>query len=214
MNAMGLKIFGNRGVGDVFDGEGVSADFGRQVIAVEFEATAVCGEEERAMGGEEREAVVDESRPVAIDVEDVFGAFGIREGGGIEQDCVEAARVSGLGFANLEVEEFHDVHACDGADASVSETVDVHVLDGPVEIGVGEIHGLDEVGTALEGSDAQGAGVGEEVENAFIFCRFGEDMPQGTMIEKEAGVEKIREVDAEFEVAFRDDAGDGFGRGL
>ena len=75
MNAVRLKIFGNRGVGDIVDGEGVAADFGRQVIAVEFEASAVCGEVEDAVGSEEREAVMDEAWPVAVDVEDVFRAF-------------------------------------------------------------------------------------------------------------------------------------------
>lgn len=209
VDAVRLEILRRRGVGDVVDGERVAADSGGQRVAVKLESTAVRRKIEHTAGCKERKACMDEPGPISVDVEDIFGALGIGKRGRIKKDQVEAAGIAALGLASLEIQKFHDIHARDGAHTAVAKAVQMHIFDGPVKIGVGQVDGLYVVGTAFEGGDTEGARVGKKIEDAFVFGSLGQHVTQGAMVKKQPRIEKIREVDAEFEIALGDDARDG-----
>lgn len=157
-----------------------------------FEAAVVVGEVEGAVCGEALHGAADEFAMVVLYVEDASGFFGVGEGRRVAEDEVVLAVAFG--------EPCHDVGALQAV--AVGEVVEVEVALRPVEVGGREVDAGGVGGAAERGVDAGARGVAEEVQDAFAGGFRAEAFAHGAVVEEEAGVEVVVQVDEELCFAF------------
>lgn len=86
------------------------------------------------------------------------------------------------------------------------EVVVVEVAFGPLAVGLAEVYGGGLACTACNGVNGEGGGVGKQIEEAFALRPLTYHLPGGAVVEEEAGVQIVAQVDFKVEGVFLDDA--------
>src|SRR3990172_3301971 len=167
----------------------------RQGVPAHLEAAKIVREQKDPVGLEQASRRAQEPRVVALHVEGVDHGLGAREGGRIEEDEPVA---SGLALNELEA-----VGAYERV-ARAADAVEGEVLLRPVEVGVRQIHRRRRSGAALGRVDGGRPGVGEEVEETTAGGELADQVPGEALVEEEAGVEVVAQVDEEAMAALGD----------
>ena len=199
-----LEVLGDGPLGHVLDLHAVALERlhvgGKAAQVAREQADAVCGEQAR--DADEQLGVV------ALHVKGVAPhALGVGEGGRVAEDEVPA-----VARAALVADPAHDV----GLHVLVlrsRKAVALHVALGPVEVSAGEVHRGGVLGAAVGRVAAGGAGVGEQVEEALGALgglgHLAHLTTHVAVVEEDARVEALGEVDLEDEAALVDEVGAG-----
>ncbi len=197
MNTAVPEIFGDGLSSDVLDGEGAA-----QWCFIELKTARVVGEEQFPTGNKEFTAGQQQITLVAVNGEGgLFHLFGVAKGGRVANDKV--VLLAALGGINQILQAVFGKNLVLFAGA---EVVVVEIAFGPLAVGLAEVNGGGLHCAASDGVDGEGGGIGEEVEEAFGLCPLTHHLPGGPMVEEEAGVQIVAEVDFEVEVVLLDDA--------
>lgn len=127
---------------------------------------------------------------IPLDIKDI-AAFSVGEGGRVEDDDVPPTPL-----LSAALEEPEGVGA-DDLVVLAAEVIEQQVVLGPVEVGVGPIDGGRLGRAAVRAVDREGAGVGEEVEEPLALDLASDAPAQDPVVEEEARVEVVVEVDEE-----------------
>ena len=89
---------------------------------------------------------------------------------------------------------------------AAGEAVERHVALGPVEIGVGEVYGYGFLNTRICGVAGRRARIGKEVEERASLPRMlAHEAARDAVVQEDAGVEVVVEVDRKGEAALADE---------
>lgn len=176
---------------DVLDGAGC------QFFFLEDEVFFVVGEENEAFGVEEFQRCVDERGVVFLDGE--AAALVAGKGGWVDDDDVKAEI-----FAPGVAEKFEGVHFVDPV-AVKRQVVEFEVFFNPVAIGFGKVHAAGFGGSPRSRVHAEGASIGERVEDDFSGGAVLYPFAGFAVVKKKAGVQIVRKVAFEPVGVFRDD---------
>ncbi len=143
--------------GDGFGGD-VAAGIVGEEGGIEAKMAGVGAKEEGATWREEAEGLGEELGVVSLEVEESLHLFGAGEGGGIDDDEI----ISVVGT----FKKFEAIGADDAVLIEI-EVIEEEVLFSPLGIGVGHVDTRCGGGACQSGVDAEGAGVGKEIEKVF-----------------------------------------------
>ena len=192
------KIFGNGARGDVFQGHAGAVE-GAQVGA---EVAQVAAEDGLTAAREQAGQAFQQVDVVALDVPGAAAHLGgVGERGRVAEDQVPPVARPHLPFDPVQHVVAHVMVLRTG------ESVGLHVALGPVQIGVGEVHGDGLGGAAVRRIAGGRARIGKEVEEAAggeLAHPLAHETARRAVVEEDAGIQVAGKVHLKGEAAFPD----------
>ena len=136
---------------------------------------------------------------MSLNVPRIVSAFAVRKRGRVTNDQIKF-HVGGQGA--------HVVSSVTAGEAIllvVGEVVDFEVAFRPFNVGIRPIDGRDLLGVSIGGVDGKRTGVREKIEHTFAVAHVADHGAGVAVVEEQARIGVVRQIDEEFQIAFVDD---------